>query len=158
MGGQINVRSEPAQGSEFYLNVVLQQSRQQQALAEQGNELDLSHLKVLVAEDNPTNQKVVSLLLKRLKINSHIVDNGSELLRYYRDYDPDVILMDCHMPVMDGFEATRQLRQQGCTLPVIALTAGGSESERSQCMDLGMNDIITKPLTLDALRLCLNKV
>lgn len=157
MGGNINVRSEPGAGAEFYLDVFLKRPQPSQSISGNEHPQDLSHLRVMVAEDNPTNQKVVSLLLKRLKISSHLVDNGSELLRFYEEYQPDVILMDCHMPVMDGFEATRVLRERGCEVPVIALTAGVSESERSQCKALGMNDIISKPLTLDALRDCLKQ-
>jgi len=155
MGGEIHVKSRPGEGAEFSLTVRLQAQHNNIAEASELQSVDLSQLKVLVAEDNVTNQKVVSLLLKRLGVEHYIFENGEELLRQYQQYQPHAILMDCHMPIMDGFEATRKLREQGCKLPIIALTAGVSESERSQCMDLGMNDIVTKPLTLDSLKACL---
>jgi len=114
-------------------------------------------MKVLVAEDNATNRKVIEKLLKKLLINVAVVDDGQQLLDCIDDINPDLILMDCHMPVIDGFEATRELRLRGMAIPIFALTAGVTSEERAECFDIGMNDILTKPVTLQSLKAALYK-
>jgi CheY-like chemotaxis protein len=110
-----------------------------------------SGLRVLLADDNLVNQKVATYLLRKLGADVHSVGNGLEALQALRDADFDVVLMDCQMPELDGYEATRQLRQSAGTcrnpqIPVIALTANAFATDREQCLAAGMDDFLTKPI------------
>lgn len=151
MGGDISVVSAVGEGSEFYFDVIVEEVADAIGINDKVHS-DLSALTVLVAEDNVTNRKVIDLMLKRLGVKRHIVENGQYLIDCIGDIDPDIVLMDCHMPKLDGFAATRWIRQQGMDVPVIALTAGVSEEEVDKCQALGMNEIMTKPITLETLR------
>ena len=155
MGGDISVVSAVGEGSEFFFNVVVGEVSNSIDVNERAHS-DLSALSVLVAEDNVTNRKVIDLMLKRLGVKRHIVENGQYLIDCIGDVKPDIVLMDCHMPKLDGFAATQWIREQGIDVPVIALTAGVSEEEVDKCQALGMNEIMTKPITLEALRECLS--
>jgi signal transduction histidine kinase/CheY-like chemotaxis protein len=108
-------------------------------------------VRVLLADDNLVNQKVATRLLQRLGVEVVCVGNGREALLALRRGDFDLVLMDCQMPEMDGYEATRQLRQsQGVyknpLIQVIALTAHTMESDRDKCIAAGMNDYLSKPI------------
>jgi signal transduction histidine kinase/DNA-binding response OmpR family regulator len=108
-------------------------------------------LRVLLADDNAVNQKVAAHMLKRYGALVHCVGNGIEALQALRDADFDVVLMDCQMPDMDGFEATRRLRNsadsfRNANVTVIALTANALASDREQCLAAGMNDFLSKPI------------
>ena len=106
-------------------------------------------LKILLVEDNRINQKVASGMLSRQGHRVEIAENGAQALAALADGDYDVVLMDCQMPVMDGFEATRQLRQlshgRNQSIPVIAITANAMQGDREECLAAGMNDYISKP-------------
>ncbi len=108
---------------------------------------------ILVAEDHPINQMVISDLLQHAGITVTMAGNGREALeRLATDpTGPDLILMDVQMPELDGLEATHQLRASGATLPVIGLSAGSSTEEQARCQNAGMNDFLAKPIDLDAL-------
>jgi signal transduction histidine kinase/CheY-like chemotaxis protein len=107
-------------------------------------------LRVLLADDNDVNQKVTTHLLKRCGAKVHCVSNGREVLESLREADFDVVLMDCQMPELDGFETTRRLRKTGVVrnpgIPVIALTANALASDREQCLAAGMTDFLSKPV------------
>jgi CheY-like chemotaxis protein len=104
-------------------------------------------LRVLVAEDNTINQRVIRGLLGKLGCIVHVAENGQEALDALSQKPWDVVFMDCQMPVLDGFEATRRLRAaHGSQLPVIALTAGTMEGDRERCLDAGMTDFLAKPV------------
>jgi len=107
---------------------------------------------ILLAEDNPVNQKLAQLMLTKAGYTVTVVNNGQLALGAYTT-DPDkfdTILMDIQMPVMDGHEATRQIRQQGFTdIPIIAMTANAMKGDRELCLDAGMDDYITKPVKRD---------
>mgnify|MGYP000138230616 CR=1 FL=1 len=111
-------------------------------------------LRVLLAEDNPINQEVVRLMLQRFDCEVDIAENGGEAVSMVRKArEPyDLVLMDCQMPGVDGFEATRRLRSAGVDTPIIALTANATPSDRARCMAAGMDDFTSKPLTLADLR------
>jgi CheY-like chemotaxis protein len=96
--------------------------------------------------------------LKKLGVEAFIVDDGQQLLDSIDSLQPDLILMDCHMPVMDGFETTKVLRKLGVTIPIYALTAGVSTEERIECANIGMNEVLTKPVTLQSLKTALQQV
>ncbi len=108
-------------------------------------------IRVLVADDNAVNQKVATHMLRKLGADAHSVANGIEALEALRTRDFDVVLMDCQMPEMDGYEATRQLRNSEAThknrdIPVIALTANALGMDREMCIAAGMNDYLSKPI------------
>jgi len=109
---------------------------------------------ILLVEDNPVNQDVAVAMLTKLGLESEIADNGKQALELLSRKHFDMILMDCQMPVMDGFEATELIRRNGddaMELPIIAMTANVTESDRSRCLQVGMNDFLPKPYTVDQL-------
>lgn len=108
----------------------------------------LADTRILVVEDNLVNQQVVSEFLTLAGIGVKIANNGQEALALLEQGEFDAVLMDMHMPVMDGFEATKQLRNLPCfaTLPVLALSAGVTPEEQEQCLASGINDFIAKPI------------
>lgn len=119
--------------------------------------VSVAGLTVLVAEDNPTSGRVINMLLKKLAVEAVVVSNGRELLECFEQVNPDVILMDCHMPVLDGFAATLALRERGVAIPILALTAGVTLEERQNCMSIGMNEVLTKPVNLESLSSALQR-
>ena len=112
--------------------------------------------RVLLVEDNPINQSVAKAMLKKLGLQWELANNGAEALEQVRNFDFDAVLMDCQMPVMDGYQATRMIRQlpggRGDQLPIIALTANTMQGDEQKCMDAGMNAFLAKPYTLATLR------
>jgi two-component system, sensor histidine kinase and response regulator len=108
--------------------------------------------RLLLAEDNLVNQQVALAMLKREGFDVTVANNGTEALHAYAEGNFDVILMDCHMPEMDGFEATRNIRRiEGESarkhVPIIALTANAMQQDRDQCLEAGMDDHLSKPYT-----------
>ena len=111
-------------------------------------------LRVLVAEDNEVNQKVVSRMLERLGHHAEVAVNGRDALERAKAGTFDVILMDCQMPEMDGWEATARIRAALAgrrRVPILALTANASDADRQRCLDAGMDAHLSKPLKLERL-------
>jgi CheY-like chemotaxis protein len=106
---------------------------------------------VLVAEDAPANQMLIRALLKRLGLEVTIVDNGRQALTEGKRGTYDVILMDMQMPQMNGYDATRVLREQGCTLPIIAITAHAMKGDEDECLAAGCDGYLAKPIQADRL-------
>jgi two-component system, sensor histidine kinase and response regulator len=104
-------------------------------------------VRILVAEDNPVNQRVVQLQLKKAGYTATLVTNGAEALQKLDRENFDIVLMDCQMPVLDGYEATRRLRRDDRfrELQIIAMTANSMEGDREKCLAAGMNDYLAKP-------------
>ena len=102
--------------------------------------------RVLLTEDNVDNQRLVSILLKRMGIECDTAGNGKEAIARLQDAEYDLILMDVQMPVMDGITATKLLRKKGYQIPIVALTANAMKQEQQDCLDAGCNDICTKPI------------
>ncbi|UCE40778.1 MAG: response regulator [Candidatus Aminicenantes bacterium] len=103
--------------------------------------------RVLVAEDNPVNKKLIAILLQKLGFESEIVSNGEEAVEKAMSEDFDICLMDIHMPVMSGIEATEQIRKKGnTTLPIVALTADVFKEGKERCLEAGMNDFLSRPV------------
>jgi PAS domain S-box-containing protein len=107
--------------------------------------------RVLLVEDNPVNQLVALGQLRRLGHECVVASQSSEALNAIRDGNFDLVLMDCQMPDMDGYEATRRIRQMGLSIPVIAVTAHALPGEREKCLLAGMNDYLAKPVSLEQL-------
>ena len=111
---------------------------------------------ILIVEDNLVNQGVAKAMLNRLNLKWQIANNGEEAVACVRTFDFDLVLMDCQMPVMDGYEATAAIRAldggQGVHLPIIALTANTLASDRQKCLDAGMDDFLAKPYSFAELK------
>jgi PAS domain S-box-containing protein len=160
MGGRIGVESEVGVGSLFYVDLPLPAAQPPQATpSEPDAELPeaLPDKRILLVEDNEVNRKVATRLLAKLQVQVDIAVNGLEAVQKATAVAYDLILMDCQMPEMDGYEATRTLRQYGVQTPIIALTANALEGDREKCLACGMNDYLSKPIQADTLRLTLAK-
>ncbi len=109
-------------------------------------------LRILMAEDNPINQRVGKLILQRAGFDIDLVGDGNEALEAHRINPYDLILMDCQMPTMDGFEASRQIRSLDRPQPIIvAVTANALVGERERCLEAGMDDYLSKPFQAEQL-------
>jgi CheY-like chemotaxis protein len=169
MGGDVGVESVAGQGSRFWFRLRAKQ-------VEDGEECRSSERpandvpaqlagRVLVVEDNIVNRMVIESMLTKLGISVTQAYDGQQALDTLTqgDFpDPDLILMDLHMPVMDGYEATERIREwerdnNRPRLAIIALTADAYEEDRQRCLAVGMNDFLTKPIALDALQSALQK-
>ena len=119
----------------------------------------LSQLKVLVAEDNPTNQRVIELQLRGFGVDADIVSNGQEAIEQVKKNLYNLILLDCQMPVMDGYRAARMIRKLEGTrpVPIIAMTAHAMRGDREKCLAAGMDDYLTKPTREEDLRATLGR-
>jgi CheY-like chemotaxis protein/HPt (histidine-containing phosphotransfer) domain-containing protein len=166
MGGEIGVESSENQGSTFWFRIEFERA-------------DLAHLprnpgifhvplkkaersaRILVAEDNLINQKVVMKTLEYLGHRADVVANGNEALDALRSIPYDLILMDCQMPEMDGYEATRIIRQSrtlACSdIVIIAMTANAIDGDRERCLSIGMNDYMSKPFRPEELAQLIEK-
>ncbi|MBC8378179.1 MAG: response regulator [Planctomycetes bacterium] len=113
--------------------------------------------KALVAEDNPANQMLIKILLQKHGIESTLVDNGQKAVEATKGQDFDVVFMDMQMPVMNGYEATQALLQDGFKTPIIALTANAMSGDREKCLETGCNDYLSKPIDRDLLMEILEK-
>jgi CheY-like chemotaxis protein len=112
-------------------------------------------MRILVAEDNVINQRLLALMLKRLNYEVHVADNGYAAIQAWKDRDFDLILMDMQMPHLDGLEATRQIRKaEGLgrkRVPIMAVTANARPEDRAACLAAGMDDYLSKPIRSDEL-------
>ncbi|MEO7531469.1 MAG: response regulator [Sediminibacterium sp.] len=155
-GGNITVSSKPNEGSSFIFSLSFKKVAENH-IAETSHEgvpSGMDQLKILLAEDNLINQKVASKLLSKQGAEVDIANNGTEVLTMLTQKPYDIILMDINMPEMDGFEATKNIRQTESyfqSIPIIALTASAFESEKDKCMKLGMNDYMSKPFKAEEL-------
>ncbi|MEO1452029.1 MAG: response regulator, partial [Bacteroidota bacterium] len=180
MDGQIWGESEVGVGTVFYVQIRLRQAidipcphaqaaqlKQLESTQAQATQAppatmepqpqDVNKLRILVAEDNKINQKVIHRVLGKLGYTPEIVDNGLKALEAVQAMPYDLILMDMHMPEMDGVEATRQIRglqevAAGKQPVIIALTANANQTAKDECMAAGMEGFMTKPIKIDLLR------
>ncbi|WP_164503440.1 PAS domain S-box protein [Pleionea sediminis] len=120
------------------------------------DKIDSSH-KLLIVEDNPVNQTVIKAILRKLNLDCELLNNGKKALEFMqakKASDFSLILMDCQMPEMDGYETTRRIRkgdvgEEWASIPIIALTANAMKGDKEKCIDAGMNDYLPKPISLD---------
>jgi signal transduction histidine kinase/HPt (histidine-containing phosphotransfer) domain-containing protein len=115
----------------------------------------LDHLRILVAEDQPINQIYITRVLEQLGAAVTLVEDGNEAVHAVQASEFDLILMDCHMPVLSGYDAARAIRRMGCKVPILAATANAHWDERSRCEAAGMDGILTKPISEERLVSCI---
>lgn len=179
LGGQLGLESTAGTGSVFWLEFEADTAQVTEEVAEAPpprpvRERDAPEflgktaspagppkgLRILVAEDQDTNRRLALLMLEKLGYRADVAGDGREAVEAWERFGYDVILMDCHMPEMDGLEATREIRQraakrpggEGAAVKIIALTASALTGDRERCLEAGMDDYLTKPFTLAQLQ------
>ena len=167
MGGTISIKSEKGKGTEVSMQVPFEEtpqdvineiSRKQEVILKKNADSFKCYngLKVLLAEDDPINQSLAVAFLTKLGGTVDTADNGEEAVKLYSENQYDIIFMDCEMPHLDGFDATREIRKKEKELnskhiPVIAMTAYAARGDRDNCIAAGMDDHIPKPITVNVL-------
>jgi signal transduction histidine kinase/CheY-like chemotaxis protein len=150
MGGTLRAQSEEGVGSVFTLEIPLALYKQPMPVLTPRGHTGDDHgegRNVLLVEDNPVNRTVVEAMLRSLGFTVSVVTDGAQAVRSAESLTFEAILMDCRLPVIDGYEATRQIRRlPGCAdVPIIALTANALQGDREACLSAGMNDYLAKP-------------
>jgi CheY-like chemotaxis protein/anti-sigma regulatory factor (Ser/Thr protein kinase) len=167
MGGEMDVDSTPGKGSRFWVSTPLPRSAQRPAAAVAAGAASspdqFEGCRVLLVEDDESNAEIATVLINRLGPDVTHVANGSLAVAALRKARYDLVFMDCQMPVMDGLEATRQIRAaekasaSATYTPIVALTAHAFDGYREQCLNAGMDDYITKPAGAEAFGQALNR-
>jgi len=169
MGGGVTAQSKLGKGSAFQFSVMLAfpdpKVTQEEVPRISQSSTNFANLRVLLVEDNLINQEVMLAILESLDIKVDVANDGLEALKMLTDSQSaifDLILMDCQMPNLDGYEATRRIRAGDAgdvfsKIPIAALTANTMNSEREKCLAVGMNEYLTKPIDIEALQLMLAK-
>lgn len=156
MHATIEVNSSPGRGSTFTVKFDAEARRITRAEQTPTTIVPLPPANVLIVEDNAINQLVVANMLEVLGIEAKTASNGLEALTMLEKHPFDLILMDCQMPEMNGFQCTQRIRSDGrqdfANIPIIALTANAMTEDRDQCLAAGMNDYLSKPITMQILR------
>ena len=158
MNGSINLESKEGEGTkveitlcfDVYENCVGTDSKD-------FHNKDIRGKNILVVEDNELNQELVKIILTENEINCTMAENGSVAVEKIKNNNYDLVLMDCLMPIMDGYEATRKIREINKSIPIIAMTANAFTEDISKSIAAGMNAHISKPLSLTSLITILKK-
>lgn len=152
LGGRISVESTPGAGSRFVVDIpyeVSELDKTEELLPLISSFDGHQSISVLVVEDNPMNQKLATAVLGRMGYSSDIAENGVKALEKLAENRYDLILMDIQMPVMDGYETTREIRNTlKLNIPIVAMTAHALVGEREHCLKVGMNDFVSKPFQM----------
>lgn len=175
LGGSIRAASEPGHGSTFSVNLAVELGSDQVIVQNTTQEMEDTYkenipwppkTRILLVEDNATNQLVAQGMLESIGLQCDIAANGLEALEAIRLSNDTqtytIVLMDCQMPEMDGYDATRAIRagkagEENKQLPIVAMTANAMQGDREKCTDAGMNDYISKPINLSVLKSALIK-
>ena len=169
LGGDISIKSNKGQGSQFItlIDVGIDESEIELITDTENKEKTSENITlktatklnghVLLAEDDINNQNIISKYLRKLGLTVDIADNGQDAINKTLQQKYGLILMDMQMPVLDGLEATRQLRQSGNLTPVISLTANAMQEDRKKCMDAGADDYLSKPIEFNEFYATLQK-
>jgi len=168
MGGTIGVESKPGQGSTFWFLLPLNRVSELPPdaceppldLVPPAGENSHRMARVLIAEDNPINRTVALQAVRRLGYRAETVTNGSEVLTALEHDDYDLILMDCQMPEMDGYQAAAEIRKRyssGRRVPILAMTANAIEGDHQKCLAAGMDDYLSKPIRIATLASALER-
>jgi signal transduction histidine kinase/DNA-binding response OmpR family regulator len=159
MRGTIDAESTPGKGSRFHFELPLRVAKYivfPDAVAPKKGTAPMGEAKILIVEDNLTNQKVAVGMLRLLGCEAKVVENGQAAIDILARESFDLVLMDGHMPEMDGYEATRRIRADLANtsqpVPIIAATANAVQGDREKCLEAGMDDYIAKPIVLEDLR------
>ena len=163
--GNVHVASKPGAGTTFTILLPYGISSAQEVVKgniKSGMQPDIlenySGKHVLIVEDNEVNQRVLQYNLEQYNLSVTVMGNGKEAVRWLEKNTTDLIMMDLHMPLMDGFQATDYIRRQlKLTVPVVVLTASVLRNERQRCFNIGANDYIAKPFAQEELRRCLER-
>ena len=159
MGGEIVVRSQPGEGSEFFFELSFPLARDARAATGPSESAPVWEGRVLVVEDEIVNQRVIAVMLKRFGLEAVVVDNGLDAVERAVNERWQLVLMDVRLPGIDGQEATRRIRARlgERALRIVALTANAMPSDREACLRAGMDDFLTKPVQRQALQACLKR-
>lgn len=179
MNGKIWVESQLGKGSTFHFTVVLEALDQESLISLENQEKNTKENEkkyqiqpninkdkiyyILLVEDNVLNQKVATILLKKMGYEVEIANDGLEAINLLKSKDYDIVFMDMQMPNLDGLEATQRIRATGSDVknphvPIIAMTANALQGDRERCLAVGMNDYISKPIHIDDLQRVLKKI
>lgn len=160
MGGTIQVESNPGYGSKFSIVLTLPKSSKKfrkRVDLEKPSDAKLRKLKILVVEDDRVNQMVAKKMLSKFVSEVTIAANGLQAIDKFKMSHFDIIFMDIQMPEMDGFEATGIIRKQNQEVAIVAMTANATIDDQQQCLQVGMNDFISKPVKINTLKSILEK-
>ncbi|MCW2277565.1 PAS domain-containing hybrid sensor histidine kinase/response regulator [Heliophilum fasciatum] len=164
MNGEIHIQSPKGQGLLMWFAIPLQRAQDNQPPASVQALDDADHQQptvhnILLVEDNPLNVTIASTQLQKLGYSVTLAGNGREALEQVAQGDYSLILMDCQMPLMDGYEATRRIRQteKGKNIPIIAMTAFAMHGDRDKCLNAGMDDYLSKPVSKAILQKTLSR-
>jgi len=167
MGGSVGVESTEGEGATFWFTAMLEKqpkAPEVPALETAGSTggLKNTYVRFLLIEDDAINQFALSRLLSMTGYRVDVADNGSEGLKLLEENDYSLVLMDCMMPVLDGYQATAAIRDPASNVknhavPVIAITANAMREDRDKCLAAGMDDYLSKPVEVAALRAMIEK-
>ena len=161
MDGEIGLKSEENKGAHFWFTLTLKNSKNPQVTTVQSSTppklYKVTDGCILVADDNPINQMVVKGMLEIFGLCVDVVEDGSQAIEALKNKHYDLVLMDCHMPVLDGYAASTKIRQLATgttknTVPIIAVTASAMQGDKEKCLTAGMDDYLSKPIELEVLQ------
>ncbi len=171
LGGTLSVESEPGRGSVFQVEIPVgplnpasfAQGGLADAIAAQSSEQpsgasSLAPMNVLLVEDGETNRRLIQVILGEAGVDVAVAVNGKQGVEKAQQSHFDAILMDMQMPVMDGYQASRRIREHGLTIPIVALTAHAMKGDREKCLQAGCTDYLTKPIRTQELLECLRRI
>jgi signal transduction histidine kinase/CHASE3 domain sensor protein/ActR/RegA family two-component response regulator len=153
MGGEIGVDSEPGRGSTFWFRAPFKVGQKTEIATPSLDPIEATlTLRILIAEDNQVNQLIITRMLEKLGARCDVVANGKEAISALQTRPYDLVLMDCNMPEMDGYEATAFIRSSSSIpenrIPIVAMTANALKGDAERCIQVGMDDYVSKPLSL----------